>query len=82
MAAGKGREFRSGVSDAMFLGVRLMPPQFDKLDDLAKTTRKSKAAIVELLVERLELDESGWPVDWADLRPQHEQEEELPLKSA
>jgi hypothetical protein len=81
MAAVKGREQRKGVSDAQFLGVRLTPPHFAKVDEIAQATRLSKAKIVELLVERLKLDDDGWPVEWADLRPVHEQEA-LPLKSA
>jgi hypothetical protein len=54
MAAVRGATQRTGVSDAIFLGVRVLPVNFAKLDRVAAARRISKAAIVDELLAQME----------------------------
>jgi hypothetical protein len=80
MAAVKGRQQRTGVADAVFLGVRVSPANFAKLDRAAAALGISKAALVDALLSREEVDDQGRPLGWNS--PVPTDQEELPLKSA
>ena len=77
MAVVKGRAKRQGVSDNQQLAVRISPENFAKLDYAADINGISKAAIVDWMVEQLELDENGRPIGWPGSLPRDQSE--LPL---
>jgi hypothetical protein len=74
MAVVKGRAKRRGVSDNPQLAVRISPKNFAKLDYAADANGISKAAIVDWMVDRLELDENGRPIGWPGSLPRDRQE--------
>jgi hypothetical protein len=77
MANVKGQTTRRGVSDYPPLLVRVSPGSHAKLDQMAAALGVSKAAIVDAMLGRQELDDRGRPVWWSE--PTLRDQEELPL---
>ncbi len=77
MAGIKGRQPRTGVASSHFLGVRLCEGNFAKLDRMADALGLSKAAVVDMWLEEVELDARGRPAGWKI--PVPKDQEELPL---
>lgn len=77
MAGLKGRKHRTGVSDAVQLGARVMPQNKAKAAQIAQALGISVNAYLDALLEHEELDERGRPVWWD--RPVPADQEELPL---
>jgi hypothetical protein len=80
MAAVKGRQHRTGVADTVFLGVRVSPANFAKLDRAATALGISKAALVDALLSREEVDDQGRPLHWDSPVPRDQ--EVLPLSES
>lgn len=80
MARIAGRRVRSDVRDQEPLRVRVSPENSQKVELAAAALGISKAAYVDALLSREQLDPRGRPLWWTD--PVPTDQEELPLKSA
>ena len=70
---------RVGVADAVQVSVRLRPPALEKAERARLSLGISRAAYLEMLLEREQVDEHGRPL-WA--AESHADTQEQPVKSA